>query len=136
MEEALLLMAHRIVRSLEIENEAAGSGFVGLNEQVDEQRLHRLAVDGEFAVAVLGILRRMFRPVECRLACAHCAVGAARFQFARYQPKHRIMAQLVMVVQVFIAQRYAMHTLRQERFRAVLHPLLSATIREAGRDLP
>jgi len=137
VEEALLLMAvHRIVRCIEIENEAAGSGCVGLNEQVDEQPLHCLAVHGEFAVAVFGILRRMLQPVERRLASKHGAVGTARFELARHQPEHRIMAQFVVVVQILVTQRDAMHTLGQQCLQAVLHPIRSAAIREAGRNLP
>ena len=91
---------------------------------------------GEFAIAVFGVLRRMFQPVKGRFACKDCARGAERFQLARDQPEHWIAAQRIVIVQVFVAQRYAVHTLRQERFKVVLHQIRSATIREAGRNLP
>lgn len=104
-----------------------------LNEEVDKQRLHRIAVYGELVVAVFGIRRCVLQPVERRLSRQHRTIGAPRFELARKQTQHRIMAQLVMVVQVLIAERNAMHALRNQRFQAVLYLILIAAIAETGR---
>ena len=46
------------------------------------------------------------------------------------------MAQLIVIVQILIAKRNAMDALREQRFDAMLDPVLPPAICEAGRRLP
>ena len=66
---------------------------------------------------------------EDKLGREHGAIRAPRFELARKKTKHWIMAQLVMIVQILIAERDAVHTLRHQRFQAVLDLILGAPYR-------
>ena len=114
----------------------ARRGCVRLNEEADEQLLHGVLIHADLAVAVVIRAWRMFQPVQRRFAGKHGATGAAGFEFAREEPKSRIVAQFVMIVQVFIAERNAVHALGYEPIKAVLDQLLVAPVRETGRRLP
>jgi len=46
------------------------------------------------------------------------------------------MAQFIVIVQILITERNAMDALSEQRFDAVLDPVLPAPVREAGRRLP
>ena len=78
----------------------------------------------------------MLKPVQRGLSRQDSAIGAARFRLARNKAEHGIVAQLIVIVQVFIAKRKAVDTLGEERLDAVLDPVLPAAICKAGRRLP
>jgi hypothetical protein len=82
-----------------------------VQEQVDEQPL-----DGHRIVTDLMIARRLqatqLQPVERRLAGHRRAILAARSELAREHRLHRIVAQLVVVVEILIAKRNPKHPLR------------------------
>jgi len=73
-----------------------------------------------------------FQPVQRALACNRRAVGPAGFQLAGQDRHHRIVPQLVMVVQIFVAQRNAEHPLANQRADLVFDQLCAAVVREAG----
>ena len=79
-----------------------------VQEQVDEQPL-----DGHRIVADLVIARRLqaaqLQPVERRLAGHRRAILAARSELAREHRQHRIVAQLVVVIEILIAKRNPKH---------------------------
>jgi hypothetical protein len=62
-----------------------------------------------------------------------CAVGPPRRKLAGQHRHHRIVSQLVMVVEVLIAQRNPEHPLTDQRRNAMLDQLLTAVVDEAGR---
>ena len=81
----------------------------------------------------------MFKPVQRRLSRQHSAIGAARFSLARDKAQHGIMAQFIVIVEVFIAKRDAMNALGEQRFDRVLDAVLPAAICEQAatcRDRP
>ena len=94
----------------------AGALPMRLQEQIDEQRLDRRRV-----VADLVIARRLrpaqLQPVQRALAGQRRAVRAPRRQLAGQHRHHRIVAQLVVIVQVLVAQRDAEHPLRRPACR-------------------
>ena len=124
-----------IVGRVEIENNALRRRRVALEKEADEQPFHRALVHAELAIAVVVCLWRMFKPVQRRLSRQHSAIGAARFSLARDKAQHGIMAQFIVIVEVFIAKRDAMNALGEQRFDRVL-ARSAAAICEAGRDLP
>ena len=90
-----------------------------VQEQIDEQRLDRRRI-----VADPVIARRLrpaqFQPVQRRFACHRRAVGPLGLQLAGQDRHHRVMPQLVVVVQVLVAQRDAEHALANQRADLVL----------------
>jgi len=80
-----------------------------VQEQFDEQPLdgHRIVTD---------LMRRLqaaqLQPVEGRLAGHRRAILAARSELAREHRLHRIVAQLIVVVEILIAKRNPKRPLR------------------------
>ena len=121
-EPPLLLAVHRIVGRIEIKDDLVRRSLVRLQEQVDEEPL-----DGHRIVTDLVIARRLqaaqLQPVERRFAGHRRAILAARRELAREHRQHRIMAQLVVVVEILIAKRNPEHPLADQRHYLVLDQL-------------
>ena len=132
MEKAALLMAvQRVVGGVEIENDLLGRAAMRLQEQVDQQRLdHRLVVAD---LVIAGRKRPAeLEPVQRRLARHRRAILSARFQLAGEDRHHRVMAQLIVIDQVLIAERQSEHPLADQRLDLVLDQLLAARVPKAG----
>ncbi len=101
-EPSLLLPVHRIIGRIKVEDDLAGCLLVRLQEQIDKE-----PPDRDRIVADLVIARRLqpaqLQPVQRRLAGYRRIVLATRFELARQHRHHRITAQLVVVVEIFIA---------------------------------
>jgi hypothetical protein len=110
---------HRIIGGVEIEDDLARRALVRLQEQVDQKPL-----DGDRIVTDLVIACRLqtaqLQPVQRRLARNRRAILAPRFELARQNRHHRIMAQLVVVVEILIAKRNPEHPLADQRRDLVL----------------
>ena len=91
-----------------------GALAMRLQEQVDEQALDRGRIVADLVVAGRD-LARQFQPVQRRLAGHRRAVRAPRRQLARQHRHQRIVAQLVVIVEVLVAQRDAEHPLADQR---------------------
>ena len=110
-------------------------GAHALHEQVDQEPL-----DGNRIVTDLVIARRLqpaqFQPVQRRLAGNRRAVLASCCQLARQHRHHRVVAQLVVVIEVLIAERDPKHPLRQQGYDLMLDQMLAACVVEArGKPL-
>ena len=117
MEEPLRLMAvERDVGCIQIEHDLVGRLGVRLDEQVAEQRvdLLRHVIDLVITLAAAGQLQ----PVQRALA------GQRIFQLApaRQHGHQRIVAQLLMIVKVLVAQRQPVDALREHLAKLVLRP--------------
>ena len=132
-EAAFLMPVQRIVGGVEIEDDLLRRSLVRLQEQIDEQRLDRRRV-----MADLVIARRLgsaqLQPVQRPLAGHRRAVRAPRRELAGQHRHHRVMAQLVMVVEVLVAERDAEHALADQRRHRVLDQLRPATDRGSRRQ--
>jgi hypothetical protein len=123
MEEAAFLIAmDGIVRRVEIEDDPSGRHCVALEKDADKQPLHRIFIYAQLAIAVIFCPWRMLKPVERRLSRQNRAILTAGLKLARDKAEHWIVAQLVVIVQVFVAKRNAMNTLSHQP--------------ETGRHLP
>jgi len=107
-----------------------------LQEQRDEQLR-----DGPRIVADLVVARRrkrrpflgrVLQSRQRRLASHRCALLALRLQLAGQSRQHRIVPQLVVVVEVLIAQRDAEHPLTDQSCNRVLDALRVAPVPEAS----
>ncbi len=131
VEEAPLLVAvQRIVGGIEIEDDLLGRPRVRLQEQVDEQRSRSPPVVADLVIARRRKLAQL-QPVERRLAGHRRAVRAPRRKLARQHRQHRIVAQLVVVVEILVAERDAEHPLADQRRDLVLDQLRRAARRES-----
>jgi hypothetical protein len=134
-EPAFLMSVQRIIGGVEIKRDLRWRFRVRVEKQVDEQCLDRGRVGGE-----PGVARRLrpaqFQTAQRRLAGQRRAVAASRRQLARQRRQHRIVAQLVMVDQVFVAERDADHPLHHQRLDLMFHECRVARIGETSRKSP
>ena len=97
----------------------ARRSLVRLQEQVDQQPL-----DGRRIVADLVVARRLqsaqLQPVQRRLAGHRRTILAPRLKLAGQHRHQRIVAQLVVVVQILVAERDPEHPLADQRRHLVL----------------
>ena len=107
-----------------------------VEEQVHEQRLDRRTVVADPVIAA-GIAQGcVLQPVQRALASQWRAVAATRLQLASKHGQHRIMPQLVVVVQILVAKRDAEHPLADQGRHLMLDPLRRSRVLEARREPP
>ncbi len=135
VEEAPFLVAvERIIGGVEIEDDPLRWLLVSLQEEFDEQPLDRPGLVPDLVIAVERRGRCMLEPVQRALAGQRRAVGAVRLELADQGRQHRIVAQLVVVDEVLVAQREAADALHQQGLDGVLDELLTAPVGEAPRQ--
>jgi hypothetical protein len=106
---------------------------VGLQKQGDEQALDRDQVVADLVVAA-RCQRRMLEPIERAFAGERRTTMALRGELAGERRQHRIVAQLVVIDHVLIAERDAEYALGHHRFDRVLDLGLDPTVVEASRE--
>jgi hypothetical protein len=131
-EPAFLLAVQRNVGVVEIQHDLARCAFMRF-----EEKIHQQPIDLRIVAIDLVILRRMsprrvLQAIERALASQRLAVGPQhRVQLARQHRKRRILAQLVVIVEVFIAQRQAEDALSHQGLDLMLDIARVAPIDEA-----
>ena len=100
----LLLAMQRIVGRIEVENDLPRFALLRLHKQVDQKIFDRHRIVADLVVARRRKLAQL-QPVQCRLAGNRCAILAPRREFARQYRHHRIVPQLVVVVEILVAER-------------------------------
>jgi hypothetical protein len=93
--------------------------LVRLHEQIDKQRLDPGAVPGDPVIA-RQIRPAPLQPVERAFAGQRRTILAAGRQLAGQHRHGRVVAQLVVIDQIFVAQRYPEHALSDQRRHFVL----------------
>ena len=132
MEETAFLTAmQRVVGGVEIEGDLLRRSAMGLKEQIDQQGLDRRRVAADLMVAA-RLEPAQFEPVQRRLARHRRTVLAPGFQLAGKDRHHRIMAKLIVIDQVLIAERQPKHALADQRLDLVRDQLWVAKVTEAG----
>jgi len=124
-----------LIGGVEVKDDLLRRAALRLQEQGDEQPLDRAAV-----MRHLMIARRLgpaqLEPVQGRLAGQRRAVRTPRRQLAGKHRHRRVMPQLVMVVEIFVAESDAEHALADQRRHPVLDQVRAAGIRKASREAP
>ena len=96
------------------------------------------ALDHRPIVADLVVAGRQrpaqFEPVQRRLARHRRAILAPRLELAGEDRHHRVMAQLIVVDQVLVAERQSEHPLADQRLDLVLDQPRAAKVAEAGGE--
>jgi hypothetical protein len=108
---------------------------VRLQEQVDEQGFDGAAVVADLVIPAWLRLAE-FQPVQGALAGHRRAVPPPGRQLAGQDRHHRVVAQLVMVVQVLVAQGHGEHPLAHQGRHLVLDQLRPARVPEATGQPP
>ena len=113
VEEAAFLHAvERDVGVVEIDHDLARRPLMGLDEQIDQQRIDLRAVAIDLVILRAMPLRRVLKTIERALAGQRLAVRSQhRFQFARQHRERRVLAQLIVIDKVLVAQREAKNPL-------------------------
>ena len=125
----------RIVGRVEINNDLPRGRLVRLQEQRHEQPLNGRRVVPDLVIARHPIPAQL-KPIERRFARHRGAVLAQRFKLSRQHRHHRIAPQLVVIVDVFIAERDPKHALADQRRYQMFDQLRSAAIDKArGKPL-
>ena len=131
-EPPFLIPVQRIVGGVEIKDDLLRHPIVRLQEQLDRQRLDRRRV-----IADLVIARRFqpaqLQPVQRRLARHRRAVLPPRRKLARQHRHHRIVPQIVVIVEVLISKRDRKHPLTHQRRNLVLDQLRATPVAKARR---
>ena len=134
-EPPLLHPVHRVVGRIQIEDDLARRALVRLQELVDKKPF-----DGYRIVTDLVIARRLklaqLQPVQRRLARNRRAILASRRKLARQHRHHRIVAQVIVVVEILVAQRQAKHALCDQIQQRVLDLIGFAIVSEANGEAP
>jgi hypothetical protein len=128
-----------IVGGVQIQDDLPGRlAAVGLQEQIDEQGFDGRAVMADLVIAAgLGPgsdVRGQLQPVQGALARHRRAVGAPGLELARQDRHHRVMAQVVVVVQVFIPQGQPKYPLAHQGGDVVLDKAGPPGVVEAPRQ--
>ena len=131
-EPAFLLPVQRIIGGIEIERDLRRGFGVGIKEQIDEQGLDGRAIGGNVGIAGWLVAAEL-QPVQRALAGQRRAVAAGGRQLARKRRQHRIVAQLIVVDEVLIAERNADNALHNQRLDGVLGKVGIAAVIEAWR---
>jgi hypothetical protein len=127
----------RIVGGIEIQRELRRRCAVGIEEQIDKQRLDGRGIGGNPGIAArLGAAE--LQPVQRALAGQRRTVAANGRQLARKRRYHRVMAvdplrgSTVVVVKVLIARRDADNPLHHQCLNRMLGISGIAAVLEAG----
>ncbi len=103
-----------VVGRVEVEGDLLGRFCMRLEKQVDKQALDRGRLVRDLAIFRRRVARQ-FEPVQRGFAGHRRAVRTPSFELAGQNRHHRIVAQVVVVVEVLIPQRDAEHPLADQR---------------------
>ena len=141
-EPTLLPAVKRIVRGVQVHNDLLRRPSVRIEEHLHKQRLHRLEVQDDLLVATgrISVWSGQLQAVQRALASQRttaiptapppAAVGLALAHHSRQQ---RITGQLVMVVEVFVAQSQREDTLADQVLDGVFDQVAVAMVHETPR---
>jgi hypothetical protein len=122
----------RDVGVVEIEHDLARRALMRLEKKIDQQRIDAGPVAVDLVILRRMAPRRVLQPIERALAGQGLAVRPQhRAQLAGKHRERRVLAQLVMIVEVLVAQRQAEDALPHQRLDPMLDISSVAPIGEA-----
>ena len=109
MEEATFLLAvQRNIGVVEIQHDLAGCTLMRFQKEIDQQRVDLCSVAIDLVILRRMAPRRVLQTIERALASQRLAVGPQhRAQLARQHRQRCVLAELVVIIEVLIAQRQA-----------------------------
>jgi len=131
-EASFLVTVQRVVGRIEVEGDLLGRLAMGVQKQLDEEPLDRRRIMVDLVIAA-RLRTAQFEPVEGRLAGHRRAIRAPRCKLAGQNSQDRIMAKLIVIVEVLVAQSQTENALPDERAHAMLDQVGTTPVREARR---
>ncbi len=131
-EPPLLTPVQRVVSGVQIKHQTRRRLLMGVEKLIDEQRLNRAGVVADAAIAMRA-LGRVLQTVQRRFAGQRRTVPTTPLKPAKRHTQRRIVAQLVVIQQVLVAQRNGKHALAHQGRNIVHNTIRSAAIRKARR---
>ena len=133
MEEPPLLMTvQRNIGRVQVDHDPARRLLMGFDEQVHQQGVGLGLVEVDLVVFFAVSLGRTFQTVQRALARQGLAVGAKRrLQLAGQHRHGRVLAKVVVVDEVFVAQRQAEDALTQQGLQPMFDEPWIAPVGEA-----
>jgi hypothetical protein len=104
-----------------------------LKELVDQQGLDHRRIVTDLVIAARQRPAQL-KPVQRRLARHGSAILSPGFELAGEDRHHRVMAELIVVVEVLVAERQSEHPLADQRLDLVLDQLRAAKVMETGGE--
>jgi hypothetical protein len=121
VEKAPFLMpVQRVVGGVEIENDLLRRSGMGIEKEVDKNPLDRRQIVADLAIG-RDLVAAQFQPVERRFAGHRRTVLAPRPQLAGQHRQDRIVAQLVVIDHILVAQGDPEDALADQGADRVLH---------------
>lgn len=95
----------RIIGGVQIQHDLIRRLSVGLQEQLDKQPLDRRALRLDLVIAIGDFRGMQLQAVERALARQCHTVGSMGLKLPQQRAKHRIVPQLIVIVQILVPQR-------------------------------
>ena len=140
-EAAFLVAVQRIVRRVDVQHDLRRGRLVRLDEQLQQQRVHRRGVRHDLLVAIRrgGFQHRQLQTVQRALAGQRppairrpTAPRAGHVRTLAQQRHQTVAAQLVVIVEILVTQADAHDALLHQRLDIVLHAARRAMIGETA----
>src|ERR1700752_795073 len=118
-EPALLFAVQSQIGGVHVQDDLGWCALVGLDEYLYQQLIHRIFPESDLLVTVLSAGPQL-HPIQRALA------GQRGLQFLSscQNPEDRVLAQLLMIVEIFIAQFQTIDPLRKHLLNRVFHLVL------------
>ena len=134
IEAAFLLAVQGHVGGIGIEHDQAWRARLRFQEHVDEQSLDGVAIVTELVIARRrmggALFGRVLKPIE-RAFTGECrAILAARLHLAHQRRQNGIVSQVVVIIDVLVAERQTEYALAYQRGDGVLDEIGVAFVRE------
>jgi len=134
-EAAFLVPVQRIVGGVEVENDLLGRLRVRFQKQIDKQRFDLRPIPGDPVVARQRRAAQL-QSVERRFAGQRRTILAPRRQLAGQHRQRRVVAQLIVIDQIFVAERNPQDALSNHGADLMLDQIGRAAIGETpGKPL-
>src|SRR5690606_17130166 len=135
VKEALLLRAvQRRIGRIQIQYDLLGRLRIGVQKQLYEQPLDCGRVGQDLVIERKPRPGKQLQAVQRALAGKRLAVLALRLELAKQHAKQRILAQLIVIVQILISQRQRKQPLAQQRAHRMLDQLWVASVNKTARQ--
>ena len=116
-EPSLLLAVQWDVGVVEIQHDLARCALMRFEEEIHQQCIDLRVVTIDLVILRRMQPRRVLQAIERALASQRFAVGPQhRAQLPRQHPKRRVLAELIVIVEVFITQRWVDDALPHQLF--------------------
>lgn len=142
VEKASFLMAvNEAVRGVEVEDDDLAFAWDGGDALLEDEVLNFPGISLELFVTGGTARGTEFEPIEGGFSCQGDALiervftaGASQIGLSTSCREQRIVAQLIVIIEVFVAQGEAQNTLLEESLQWVLNEFLVARIVETSRE--